>query len=233
MADEVALAAALQKLPEPVNKAILFGNTAAPLAEKNGNNTHTWKVYVRSPCDEDLSEFIRKVTFTLHSSFKNANRTIEQPPFEVEEEGWGEFDIQIKIHLHDPIFKPVHLKHFLKLFPSDDTTKLATGGIVKESFDELVFPAVDPPSQELGVSSRLVPEYKTESGIDYHRIETAALLKMTDTLKRVRDSLQFIKGKHAEVELESKRTRADIEQLQQGQLPERLAKLPKLEQADS
>jgi transcription initiation factor IIF auxiliary subunit len=38
-----------------------------------------------------------QVSFTLHSSFAKPVREIETPPFEVREEGWGEFDVNIKV----------------------------------------------------------------------------------------------------------------------------------------
>jgi transcription initiation factor IIF auxiliary subunit len=41
---------------------------------------------------------------------------IETAPFEVAEVGWGEFDIGIKVHFHDPREQPVSLVHHLRLF---------------------------------------------------------------------------------------------------------------------
>lgn len=40
-----------------------------------------------------------RVTYTLHPTFANPIRTIKQSPFKVEEQGWGEFDIPIAVHL--------------------------------------------------------------------------------------------------------------------------------------
>ncbi|OBA21951.1 SAS complex, SAS5 subunit/transcription initiation factor IID, subunit 14 [Metschnikowia bicuspidata var. bicuspidata NRRL YB-4993] len=40
-----------------------------------------------------------KVTYTLHPTFANPIRALKQPPFKVEEQGWGEFDIPIAVHL--------------------------------------------------------------------------------------------------------------------------------------
>jgi YEATS domain-containing protein 4 len=46
------------------------------------------------------------------------NLAIEQPPFEVTETGWGEFEIQIKIHfIPEASEKPLTLFHFLHLHP--------------------------------------------------------------------------------------------------------------------
>jgi YEATS domain-containing protein 4 len=43
---------------------------------------------------------------------------IEEPPFEVTETGWGEFEIQIKVHfIPEASEKPMTLFHFLHLHP--------------------------------------------------------------------------------------------------------------------
>lgn len=45
------------------------------------------------------ASILDKVTYTLHPTFPNPIRTIKQAPFKVEEQGWGEFDIPISIHI--------------------------------------------------------------------------------------------------------------------------------------
>src|SRR5271154_3310084 len=43
---------------------------------------------------------------------------VEEPPFEVTETGWGEFEIQIKVHfIPEASEKPLTLFHFLHLHP--------------------------------------------------------------------------------------------------------------------
>jgi YEATS domain-containing protein 4 len=46
------------------------------------------------------------VAFQLHASFAQPIRELTQPPFEVTERGWGEFEAQIKIVWKDPTEKP-------------------------------------------------------------------------------------------------------------------------------
>lgn len=38
-----------------------------------------------------------QVVFHLHPTFPNPHREVTQHPFEIEESGWGEFDIQISV----------------------------------------------------------------------------------------------------------------------------------------
>ena len=71
-----------------------------------------------------------------------ARRVLKQPPFEVTEVGWGEFDIQIKVHFaSDANIRPVEVTHFLKLYPKDQgpgqqNTKKP---VVNEIYHELIF----------------------------------------------------------------------------------------------
>lgn len=42
-----------------------------------------------------------QVVFQLHSSFQNPTREIMQPPYELTEHGWGEFEIVVTVsHLY-------------------------------------------------------------------------------------------------------------------------------------
>ncbi|KAJ2296199.1 transcription factor TFIIF complex subunit Tfg3, partial [Coemansia sp. RSA 2706] len=42
--------------------------------------------------------YVKKVEFILHETFENPRRVVYHPPFKVEEEGWGEFDLVILVH---------------------------------------------------------------------------------------------------------------------------------------
>lgn len=48
---------------------------------------------------EIAANILDKVTYTLHPTFANPVRTLKTSPFKVEEQGWGEFDIPISVHL--------------------------------------------------------------------------------------------------------------------------------------
>lgn len=70
--------------------------------------SHKWKCYVKGP-----SSIIKSVQFRLHESFKNQYVTLTEPPFEVNEKGWGEFTIQIKMVLFND--EKLNTNHYLKL----------------------------------------------------------------------------------------------------------------------
>lgn len=49
--------------------------------------------------NEIAANILDKVTYTLHPTFVNPIRSVKAAPFRVEEQGWGEFDIPITVHL--------------------------------------------------------------------------------------------------------------------------------------
>jgi transcription initiation factor IIF auxiliary subunit len=64
---------------------------------------------------------------------------VEEPPYEVTETGWGEFDVEIKIFFVDPIEKPLVLQHTLRLFHPDGAPLTVDRPVVSENYDELIF----------------------------------------------------------------------------------------------
>lgn len=58
-----------------ISKPIIYGTIATWLGRRSDEKkTHSWICYVRGAQNEDLSYFIEKVIFVLHSSFDNTNR---------------------------------------------------------------------------------------------------------------------------------------------------------------
>lgn len=124
-----------------VERPIIYGNIAWWLGKKaDDTKTHRWTAYVRGPHNEDLSYFISKVVFTLHPSFPIPIRVVEQPPYEVTEQGWGEFELGIRICFVDPLEVPVDLVHALALYPPEGNVGLSTKKpVIKEVYDEIEF----------------------------------------------------------------------------------------------
>jgi YEATS domain-containing protein 4 len=107
-----------------IYRPFLYGTEAIPFDPANrpkdapADHTHRWKVFVRGINNEDISYWLRKVQFKLHDTYANSVRMIESPPFEVEETGWGEFEIAIKFYfVPESTEKPQQIWHGLKLHP--------------------------------------------------------------------------------------------------------------------
>jgi YEATS domain-containing protein 4 len=83
------------------------------------------------------------VQFKLHETYANALRTVEAPPFEVTETGWGEFEIQIKLYfVSESNEKPQTLWHGLKLHPygpDAEGQKERGDAIVSQNYEEVLF----------------------------------------------------------------------------------------------
>lgn len=95
-----------QKPKDPVTVCIpiVYGSIAHHLGkEASETQTHRWTIFLRphsSNHDANISleSVIDKVVFHLHNSFARPVREVNQPPYQVSECGWGEFEAGIKIH---------------------------------------------------------------------------------------------------------------------------------------
>ncbi|XP_014485510.1 PREDICTED: protein AF-9 [Dinoponera quadriceps] len=61
--------------------------------------THDWEVFVRGVDNADIHQYVDKVVFLLHDSFRNPKRVLKEPPFVVKESGYAGFLIPIEIYL--------------------------------------------------------------------------------------------------------------------------------------
>jgi len=183
MADLVAEGGGSRQKGIHILKPIVYGNVSKYFGKKReeDGHTHQWTVYVKPFRNEDMSAYVKKVNFKLHDSYANNNRTVTKPPYEVTETGWGEFEIQIKIYLADPVERPVTIYHVLKLFqtgtgPSTDPSALKGGkSVVSEFYDEIIF---QDPTQYIQVHS-----YITQTSPDqYCSITLQPLLTTTRQL---------------------------------------------------
>ena len=141
MDEEFALSSVSRMRGLVVVKPIVYGNVAKYFGKKReeDGHTHQWTVYVKPFYNEDMSQYVKKVTFKLHDSYTDCLRVVTAPPYEVTETGWGEFEITIKIHLQDVNEKPVALYHMLKLFQSEANLYITDRNVIAENYDELVF----------------------------------------------------------------------------------------------
>jgi YEATS domain-containing protein 4 len=147
-------------MTEIIIKPIVYGSIAFYLGKKAEEFiSHRWCVYVRGVHNEDISYFIKEVTFTLHPSFTDNVRKVSKFPFEVYECGWGEFDIKIMIYFHEESLKPVEIIHSLKLYPTQSHAALsAKKPVISENYEEIIF--VNPKKHFLETLNSVKPETK-------------------------------------------------------------------------
>ncbi|KAK2808271.1 hypothetical protein FQN50_004830 [Emmonsiellopsis sp. PD_5] len=72
------------------------------------------EVYMLNEHGEEIAaSLFDRVTYTLHPSFEaRAIQTFKSPPFRIDEEGWGEFDMQITFSVLDKDYVVNHDLHF-------------------------------------------------------------------------------------------------------------------------
>ncbi|GFE53425.1 gas41 [Babesia ovis] len=125
-----------------VGKQIAVGTYAFPLTplekKRYGSMTHRWTCLLRSPTNENMTHYIKKVQFDLDPSFINPRRVLTAMPYEVTEVGWGEFYIGVKIFFVDETIEPVQLQHLLVLNPPENNG-LVPSTATNETFDEIIF----------------------------------------------------------------------------------------------
>ncbi|KAK9249131.1 yeats family-domain-containing protein [Lipomyces tetrasporus] len=74
----------------------------APVSEGFPMRKWSVKITMVGPSGAELpASIFDKVTYKLHPTFQNPNRTLKKPPFKLEEQGWGEFDMTIVMHAVD------------------------------------------------------------------------------------------------------------------------------------
>lgn len=136
------------------------------------DHTHSWQVFVRGIEDTDIFYWLRRVQFKLHESIPNHLRTLDadaiarenaaasrrpaagqggqgqqqqQRGFVVNETGWGEFEITIKLYYDGRSGeKPQTLYHHLRLHPYGRTEAekeaMRSGGeVVAWTYEEQLF----------------------------------------------------------------------------------------------
>ncbi|KAJ6072603.1 hypothetical protein PENARI_c013G10663 [Penicillium arizonense] len=130
-------------------RPFVFGSVAHPFDPENKpadcppDHTHRWQIFVRGVNGEDISYWLKKVQFKLHETYAQNVRTIEQPPFEVSETGWGEFEIQLKLFFApESGEKAQTLWHSLKLHPygpDAEGMKERRETVVSQNYEEIIF----------------------------------------------------------------------------------------------
>jgi YEATS domain-containing protein 4 len=169
-------------------------------------HTHTWTVFVRGPQGEDISYFIKKVVFKLHDTYNNSTRSIEEPPFEVTETGWGEFEIGIKIFfINEANEKNISLYHHLRLhpygFPPDAVLTEEDRNVQSIQYDEVVFN--EPTEQFFQLMTQkpgnMIPETKAQSQFS-KETENEEVVRIDNGIKKVKQEIDKLTRKLAEIQ---------------------------------
>lgn len=115
--DEPARLAVVQKpAPPPPVKATSLANEsiihAANTSQPDGSGRWDWTIFLDA--DQNILARIRCVEYTLHPTFPNPVRTVCDPAnrFALSSNGWGTFEIKIKVIFKDESIK--NLSHKLK-----------------------------------------------------------------------------------------------------------------------
>ncbi|CAD5219286.1 unnamed protein product [Bursaphelenchus okinawaensis] len=169
-------------------KPIVYGNTAERLPHKTAQeHTHKWKLFVRPYCEEDISKYVKKVQFRLHDSYTNAVRTVETPPFEVEETGWGEFEANIKIYFVDPNEKPVNATYYLRLFVPLVTMSDGKQIVLYEHYDEI------PTKMMMKALEEASKDKPMKSLTDFQQQKSVLVEKLTNAVKEITSEITELK----------------------------------------
>jgi len=201
------------RTPVVIIKPILYGNTAKHFGSKRDSDghTHRWSIYVRSFNNDDISAYVSKVQFRLHETYPNHVRVVTQPPFEVEESGWGEFEIQITIYFADPNEKPVMLYHHLKLFSTDPDVVAGTKALVNEHYDELIF---QEPSDLLVRLLNCAKSFAPPTDENL-AIEKEYAIKKSDTITRIKNARQRVRNEIQDLTERLRITQENIKRVRQ------------------
>ncbi|CAI2180276.1 15297_t:CDS:2 [Funneliformis geosporum] len=198
-----------------VIRPIVYGNIATLLPQKkipDSDHTHKWTVSVKGLNNEDISSFVKKVTFKLHETYANPQRVVEHPPFELTETGWGEFELTIKLQfVPESGEKPVMLYHNLRLHPYEEDGSISTANKNKPVFTDpteyLYQIFLQNPSTGLQPRSTPNNPYSVQAEIDEIRKIEEATKKVQEQLVIYKDKLEKTTKELDEVKVELERVK--------------------------
>ncbi|KAI3629690.1 hypothetical protein MIR68_011125 [Amoeboaphelidium protococcarum] len=115
---------------EGVNKVIGVSTeikrtgTSVPVESDDGKPRYLalfeWKVNVHESSKRkgrrgQIEKYVEKVEFKLHPTFTDPVRFVDQLPFELREQGYGSFDLEIVLHFKDGLHEPFSITHPIML----------------------------------------------------------------------------------------------------------------------
>ncbi|RKP08151.1 yeats family-domain-containing protein [Thamnocephalis sphaerospora] len=211
-----------------ISRPFVFGNVASLLPKTKANesdHTHRWTVQLRGVGDDDLSGILHSVTFILHETYTNSRREIMQPPYEVTETGWGEFDIGIQVQFPPETGeKPLTFYHHLRLHPYEDDYAVAsttTPNVKKKDvqawcFDEFVFHEPTEAMHRLltAHAGSGLPDKRTATNYWAVQTETEELQRLADAQDKVNSQLEGYQKRMATVQDELVQLKREVASLE-------------------
>jgi transcription initiation factor IIF auxiliary subunit len=85
-----------------------------------GNGRYDWTVFIVA--EKAVLSRIQTVEYTLHPTFTDPVLEGTGPRFSLTSNGWGEFNIKVKIIFKDKKKPPTVMNYWLKLFAKSKTT---------------------------------------------------------------------------------------------------------------
>lgn len=204
-----------------ISVPVLYGNHSVRLTPEMRkpntpvDHTHQWTVFFKPVLNNiDLTPLIKKVTFKLHETYDNPVRSIEIPPYQVVESGWGEFEIIIKLHFHSGHELGINEKNFqifhaLKLHPFNPQQPERENGEVNSIlYDELVFQEPTEKVFEILTQKPLNllpyklsdPDKRDQEYIRTDEIDELSRLELYNT--KVKDEIENERNKYKDLEQE-------------------------------
>ncbi|OLL25426.1 Protein AF-9 [Neolecta irregularis DAH-3] len=177
-----------------IYRPIIYGNKAKPLGNKKdptSDHTHEWTISVQGINGADISHFIKKVTFKLHDTYANPTRVCENPPYEVTETGWGEFEIQIRINfVSEANEKAQMFYHHLKIHPYG--IEDPEGIVSSFQYEEVVFNEPMEAMYDILTSNGnvQVPKERSQGNQWAYRTELEEADRITTQLKEVQQKTE-------------------------------------------
>ncbi|AMD19699.1 HCL452Cp [Eremothecium sinecaudum] len=189
-----------------ITRPIIYGNTAKKIGDFRPPNapaehTHMWTIFVRGPQGEDISYFIKKVVFKLHETYPTPVRVVDSPPFELTETGWGEFEINVKIHfIDDANEKMLSFYHHLRLHPYTDKDQGGDGSgdeIKSVYYDEIVFNEPNELffSKMIKKPGNLLPSNKTKDCVFSKQLEQEEIDRIKISTGKIDQEIEELKKK--------------------------------------
>ncbi|CAL6015707.1 YEATS_family protein [Hexamita inflata] len=100
-----------QNVNKIVSKGVMYGFVRQNLQESaDSENWNAWSIFVQSSQNQEMSDYVDRVTFILHESFSDNKRTVFNPPYETTILGLQECYAYIFIYFKDASVQPQFLQ---------------------------------------------------------------------------------------------------------------------------